>query len=178
MEQALMNIDIDACVSDIMQREVLSVEEDWSLNRLARFLTDNNISGAPVTSRDGDLVGVVSLTDIVRYDSMPEHRTRERHTHEYYLHSLEMQIAREETTTFHIEQESQARVRDIMTPMVFAITEAASIQEAADMMVKGHIHRLFVTRNNRISGIVTALDMLNVLREAGQTDLARPAQGT
>jgi CBS domain-containing protein len=175
LEQALMNINIDAAVSEIMRREVLSVEEDWSLNRLARFLTDNNISGAPVTSEDGDLVGVVSLTDIVRYDSSPEHHTRERHTHEYYLHSLEMQIAREETTTFHIEQESHARVRDIMTPMVFAVPEAASIQEAADMLVKGHIHRLFVTRNNRISGIVTALDMLNVLRGAEQSDLARPA---
>jgi signal-transduction protein with cAMP-binding, CBS, and nucleotidyltransferase domain len=43
------------------------------------------------------------------------------------------------------------------------------------MMVKGHIHRLFVTRNNRISGIVTALDMLNLLRGAEHSDLARPA---
>lgn len=170
-----MNMSIGTRVSDIMQREVLTVEEDWSLNRLARFLTDNNISGAPVTSREGDLVGVVSLTDIVRYDGMPEHQARETHTHEYYLHSLETQISREETTTFHLEHESQAQVRDIMTPMVFAVPESATIQEAADMMVKGHIHRLFVTRSNRISGIVTALDMLNVLREAGQADLARPA---
>ena len=170
-----MNKAIGTRVSDIMQPEVLTVEEDWSLNRLARFLTDNNISGAPVTSPEGDLVGVVSITDIVRYDSMPEQQARERHTHEYYLHSLESQIALEETTTYHIEHESQARVRDIMTPMVFAVPESATIQEAADMMVKGHIHRLFVTRNNRIAGIVTALDMLNVLREAGQPDLARPA---
>jgi CBS domain-containing protein len=175
MEQALMNINIDAAVSEIMQREVLSVEEDWSLSRLARFLTDNNISGAPVTSKSGDLVGVVSLTDIVRYDSSPEQRASERHTHEYYLHSLEMQIAGEEISTFHIERESPARVRELMTPMVFAVPEAASIQEAADMMVKGHIHRLFVTRNNRISGIVTALDMLNLLRGAEHSDLARPA---
>lgn len=171
-----MKINIDTAVSEIMRREVLTVEEDWSLNRLAGFLTDNNISGVPVTSRDGELVGVVSLTDIVRHGSMPEQQTRERHTHEYYLHSLEMRIAGEETTTFHLEQESQTQVRDIMTPMVFAVTEGASIQEAADMMVKGHIHRLFVTRNNRIAGIVTALDMLNVLRDAaGQADLARPA---
>ncbi|MGD2076637.1 MAG: CBS domain-containing protein [Gammaproteobacteria bacterium] len=154
----------DVRVSDIMQRDVLSVEEDWSLNRLARFLTDNAISGAPVTSSAGDLAGVVSLTDIVRYDSTPEHRARERHTHEYYLHSLEMQVAAEEASTFHIEQESQAKVRDIMTPMVFAVAEDASVQEAADMMVKGRIHRLIVTRDSRIAGIVTALDLLDLLR--------------
>jgi predicted transcriptional regulator len=164
---AEMTTMIEIRVSDIMQRDVLSVEEDWSLNRLARFLTDNGISGAPVTSATGDLVGVVSLTDIVRYDSLPEHRAQERHTHEYYLHSLEMQIAGEEVSTFHIEQESQATVHDIMTPTVFSVAQDASVQEAADMMVKGRIHRLIVTRDSRVAGIVTALDMLDLLRQAG-----------
>jgi CBS domain-containing protein len=75
-----------------------------------------------------------------------------------------MQVAAEEASTFHIEQESQAKVRDIMTPMVFAVAEDASVQEAADMMVKGRIHRLIVTRDSRIAGIVTALDLLDLLR--------------
>jgi len=162
-----MNNTAQLRVKDIMRRDVLSVEEDWSLNQLARFLTDNNISGAPVTSKDGNLVGVVSLTDIVRYESMPEQRGGERHTHEYYLHSLEMQIAGIETATFHVEQESQVSVKDIMTPMVFALSEDASIQDAAEMMVRGHIHRIFVTRDSRIAGIVTALDMLDLLRTDG-----------
>jgi predicted transcriptional regulator len=159
-----MNIDAETTVSDIMQREVMSVEEDWSLNQLARFLTDHQISGAPVVSRDGDLVGVVSLTDIVRYDGMPETVAVEHNTHEYYLQTLERQITLEETSTFHLERESAVRVGDIMTPMIFEVDENASIQEAADTMIKGHIHRLFVTHDKRIAGIVTALDMLQVLR--------------
>ena len=45
-----MNADTGITVSSIMQRNVLSVEDNWPLHRLARFLTDNQISGAPVTS--------------------------------------------------------------------------------------------------------------------------------
>ena len=154
----------DVTVGSIMQQNVLSVEEDWPLNRLASFLTDNQISGAPVTGKNGKLVGVVSLTDIVRYDSFPEGRESTRSTHEYYLHTLESHIASEEATIYHVEQDSPAMVRDIMTPMIFEISENATVQEAADTMVKGHIHRLLVTRNKQIAGIVTALDILKVVR--------------
>jgi len=167
----------DTTVSSIMQRDVLSAEGNWPLHRLARFLTDNQISGAPVISEDGELIGVVSLTDIVRYDSMPESRAEIHDTHEYYLHTLEMQVTQEEATSFHVEQESSATVRDLMTPMIFEVDENASIEEVADTMVKGHIHRLFVTHNKRISGVVTALDMVEFLRNSfGKTDgLAREA---
>ena len=172
-----MNADTVTTVSSIMQRDVLSAEDSWPLHRLARFLTDNQISGAPVTSEDGELIGVVSLTDIVRYDSMPESRAEVHDTHEYYLHTLEMQVTQEEATGFHAEQESSATVRDLMTPMIFEVDENASIEEVADTMVKGHIHRLFVTHNKKISGVVTALDMVEVLRNSfgKAAELAREA---
>lgn len=162
-----MQPNTELTVSTIMQRNVLSVEEDWPLNRLASFLTDNQISGAPVTGKNGKLVGVVSLTDIVRYDSFPEGKESSRSTHEYYLHNLESHMAQEEATTYHVEQDSQTKVKDIMTPMIFEISADASLQEAADTMVKGHIHRLLVTNNKEISGIITALDILKVVRTSG-----------
>lgn len=162
----MMNADTGSTVSSIMQRDVLSVGDSWPLHQLASFLTDNQISGAPVTSEDGELIGVVSLTDIVRFDSMPESRAELHDTHEYYLHTLEMQVTQEEATSFHVEQESSATVRDIMTPMIFEVDQNASIEEVADTMVKGHIHRLFVTHNKQISGVVTALDMVEFLRNS------------
>ena len=55
---------------DVMTREVLAVGADWPLERLADFPVENSISGAPVTSEDGRLLGVVSVTDIVRHTSL------------------------------------------------------------------------------------------------------------
>ncbi len=56
---------------DIMTQDVLEVKADWSLRRLVEFLAENLISGAPVISEDGRLIGVVSLTDILGHDTLP-----------------------------------------------------------------------------------------------------------
>ncbi len=159
-----MDSSVNTTVSNIMQCEVLAVESSWPLDQLARFLTDHQISGAPVVAGDGGLAGVVSLTDIARHKGAPENHAMEHSTHEYYLHGLEQQVGESVSRTFHIEEESSVTVADIMTPMIFEISENASLREAADTMVKGRIHRLFVTRQGRIAGIVTALDLLASMR--------------
>jgi len=155
----------DLPITDIMQREVLSANEDWSLDRLAGFLIDNSISGAPVTTADGELIGVVSLTDIVRQSSMPDSDSSQADTHDVYLYDLQRHMSQEELRVFHTQYESPVQVRDIMTPMIFKVSEEASLQEVADTMLKGRIHRVFITRDNKLTGIVTALDMLQVIRD-------------
>ncbi len=155
----------DWTVRDVMQTEVLSVDADWPLEKLTGFLVGNNISGAPVTSDTGELIGVVSLTDIVRHENMPDTGAASRDPHDYYRYSLEYKIGREEVAMYHIEHESSVRVRDIMTPMIYAVGENTGIQEVADTMIKGRIHRVFVTEGSKLAGIVTALDMLRVVRD-------------
>ncbi len=49
---------------DLMNPEILTVREDMVVNDLAAFLTDNEITGAPVEDAEGKLVGVVSVVDI------------------------------------------------------------------------------------------------------------------
>lgn len=152
-------------VSDVMQREVLAVEADWPLDKLAGFLVDNSISGAPVTNEEGELIGVVSLTDIVRQNSLPDSSDETNTTHDVYLYELERHLSQDELRVFHSHYESPVQVRDIMTPMIFKVSEKTSVQEVADTMLRGRIHRVFVTRGNKLTGIVTALDMLQVIRD-------------
>ena len=150
---------------DIMTPEILVARADWSLDQLAEFFIDNYISGAPVISEEEELIGVVSLTDIVRHDSFQAHAAPVDDIPDYYLRGLEGRYAREEIATLGLQPESAVVVRDIMTPMVFEVGEDTPIQAIADTMVRGHIHRVFVTRDRRIIGIITALDMLQVIRD-------------
>lgn len=152
-------------VSDVMRREVLAAEADWSLETLADFLVDNNISGAPVTTRDDDLIGVVSLTDVVRQNHVRDSNTPEGGAHDVYLYELERRIGQEELRVFHSQYDSPVLVRDIMTPMIFSVSEDTTLQEAADIMLKGGIHRVFITDGTRLVGIATTLDLLQVLRD-------------
>jgi len=153
-------------VADVMRSEVLAAEADWSLETLADFLVDNSISGAPVTTRNDELIGVVSLTDLVRQSSMSDSMAGGGdNTHDVYLYELERHMSQEEVRVFHTRSESPVRVRDIMTPMIFRVSPDASLQDVAETMLKGRIHRVFVTEGSRLAGIVTTLDMLQVIRD-------------
>ena len=152
-------------VSDVMSSEVVSAEAGWSLDKLAEVLVDNSISGAPVTDADGELVGVVSMTDIVRQNRMTGSTAGSETAHDVYLYELERRMSQEEIKTFHTEYESPVQVRDIMTPMIFEVSEDTPIQDVAETMLKGRIHRVFVTRGKKLTGIVTTLDMMQVIRD-------------
>ncbi len=155
----------DLTAKDVMIKEVLEVRAEWSLQRLVEFLVENSISGAPVTTEDGKLVGVVSLTDIIRHDTLLEKGSQSYGTHEYYLHTLESQFAPQEIDSLHFGNEPLMTVRDIMTPTIFRVNENATVQQVADTMIRGRIHRVFVTQEEKVVGIISAADMLKVIRD-------------
>lgn len=153
----------EATARDVMTREVLSVGEDWSVEELARFLADNSISGAPVTTKSGAVVGVVSLTDLVRSASTA--RMQPGPTQAFYADAVLRGISPEELAFMGFESEGGVTVREIMTPLVFDVSEDAPLQQVADVMARGHIHRVLVTRGRNLVGIITALDLVRALRD-------------
>jgi len=151
---------------DIMNTNVIVAEEDMTVQELANLLTARMITGVPVVNESERLVGVVSATDIVR-TSASRGRTaavRETKGSSYYLRGWEDQIDESELSEFHVEEDDGLLVRDIMTPLIFKVTEDASIAEMADTMIGGRIHRLIVTKDDIVVGIVTTLDMLKAIR--------------
>ena len=150
---------------DIMTQEVLVARADWSLDQLAEFFADNNISGAPVIDKNEALIGVVSLTDMARHESFCSAGAGTGDVHEFYYQEFESRYEREELATLRIRAEPITTVREIMTPMLFAVDAETLVQEVADTMVRGHIHRVLVTREKKVIGIVTAMDMLKIIRD-------------
>ncbi len=147
---------------DVMSSEVRTVSEDSSLEELARFFIDNSISGAPVVSRTGKLVGVVSLTDLVRQQSERDSPAPE--AHDFFARSMEAAVSPEDVDVRFV-RESDHKVSDVMTKAVFAVVESAPVSEIADMMVRGRIHRVFVMSGQELRGVVSALDLLKLLCE-------------
>jgi CBS domain-containing protein len=155
----------DLTAKDIMTADVLEVRADWSLSRLAEFLFENSISGAPVISEDGILTGVVTSADLIAYDTVPENDPESYGPHEYYLRSLEHRYAKVEIASLSIHGEPLTTVGDIMTPMIFKVSEDTAVQDIADTMIKNRIHRIFVTKKEKMVGIISSADMLKVIRD-------------
>jgi CBS domain-containing protein len=149
---------------DIMNPEVLVAQESMTVQELASFLTSNMITGAPVVDESGKLAGVVSATDIVRSDTRRAAVLKEKRESSYYLRGWEDKMDEDELRMFHVVEGEEQKVREIMTPLIFKVTEETSIAEMADTMIGGRIHRLIVTKDDRVVGIVTTLDMLKAIR--------------
>ena len=156
---------VSLLAKDIMNPDVLSVGPDWSIGQLADFLCANSISGAPVISEDSKLLGVVSMTDLVRQTSMPGINSCLDYEEESYIHPSEKQYFPAEIESSRIDAQSLVTVRDIMTPVTFNVNEYTRIQDVADAMLRGRIHRVFVTNDESLIGIITTMDLLSAVRD-------------
>jgi CBS domain-containing protein len=178
---------LEVTVGDIMQREVTTVGPETSVRELTRVLSDHGISGVPVVTASGAVVGVVSSTDVVRlaadefevglsggpwqpvdvggWDGPDEDDdTAAQGSGEFFLPES---IPRAPELDLELEEDAfdGYRVADIMTPGSFAMPATASVRELADFLLRGRIHRAVVTDQGRLAGIVTTMDVLRALAE-------------
>ncbi len=52
--------------SDVMIKDVITVNESTPLKEVTKMFSERKITGAPVVNANGELVGVISETDIIR----------------------------------------------------------------------------------------------------------------
>jgi len=131
-----------------MTTDVKTVEADWPIDRVAQFLTDHDIFGAPVVN-NGTLVGVISLTDIARYNTTAGDPASEQ-PDSFYRSELETSHAEEDLDNLRVSQGGETTAEHVMTPQIYDVNEHTSIQQVAQVMHRSGIHRVFVTRTDQI----------------------------
>lgn len=142
---------------DIMTREVYAVTETTTLETLTKLLRDHAISGVPVMNRQGWPVGVVSIYDLVHQggrESDPELPASQ-----YWSSGTSLPRGFHElpSTGTHLT------VKDIMTPAVFAVEEDTPLAIICEYFLRGQIHRVLVTREGELTGIITSSDLIGEL---------------
>jgi CBS domain-containing protein len=179
-------------VRDIMQTNVTTVAPRTTVRELTRLLADHGISGVPVVTASGAVVGVVSSTDIVRLAAdeselrvssarwLPMSRrenwveeTEESEDEEatedlfssYFLPEDAPSVGADWTEEIGDGAFDEFTVADIMTPVSFAMPPTASIKELAQFLLRGRIHRAVVTENDHLVGIVTSMDVLKAVAD-------------
>jgi len=124
---------------DIMQKKIVSVPVTTPVAEFARILTTHRISGAPVTTADGTVAGIASLSDVA--------------WHAGKLFDEQFQWV---NTRFG----GQATVNDIMTRGVYHVSEYDTLSSVLRMMAKEKIHRVLVTDGESIVGIISTMDIV------------------
>jgi len=154
---------------DIMTMPVKTAYEGWSVKMLMDFFIRNGISGAPVIAGDGELVGVVTLSDVVKFENMApkEKETLARAT--WYGEYTGLELTSEELRRLLQHANSNCTVNQIMTASVIQVDLTSPIVDIACIMRDHHIHRVFVAENRKVVGVVSTTSILNALIQGCQS---------
>ena len=153
--------------SDIMSRDVICVARDTDLRDLAKMFLAKGITGAPVVDAQGDLCGVISQTDLLYYQLS---RDDELVIPSDFYASVRVE-GRPLPRGFQIEDVNTAKVEEVMTPVVHAVSTGTTVAAIARLMTRRHIHRVIVRQGRKVAGIISALDVLRVV--GGESASAR-----
>ncbi len=144
---------------DIMTTDVVCVYTGTTLQELEKVFLEKGISGAPVIDEQGLLLGVISQTDLIYF-----HLTRGDHPLKdsdfYRTAQLDEVLA---ASGFHIENHDVDFVGDVMTPVVHTVDPETSVLDLARLMTVAKIHRVIITEDRKVVGLVSAMDLLRMV---------------
>lgn len=124
---------------DVMETMVQSVPPEMSLHGFEEFLSQEGISGAPVKSASGSVIGMASKTDLVN--------------------TLRFRESEKLSEIFG----PAITVGDIMAHDVFTVAPNTSVREIAQLMIDHEIHRVLVGSRENVVGIISAFDLLELV---------------
>jgi CBS domain-containing protein len=120
-------------VSDLMRKNVFTIEESASIQNSAMKMRDKKVSSLLVVDSDGKPIGLVTERDLVRKVCSNDVRT------------------------------SEVKNKDIMSSPLITIDSKSSPSIAADLMLKHNVRHLLVVDGNskdttKLIGMITPLD--------------------
>lgn len=144
---------------DIMTADLLTVTPATTLTQFARVLMEDEISGCPVVTVDGRLVGIASKTDLLarllegRHDfaSSPDFRGLLGLGEEGLVAAGSAQDS---------EEEVFGTVEDVMQPNPVTVLPDTTVLEIARLLAEHRIHRVLVIEKGKLKGIITSLDVI------------------
>jgi len=169
---------------EIMSAEPVTVGPESTLREVADLLASRSISGVPVVSDSGDVVGVVSASDVLAFtanlpgvplqrddlsdwEDLP--RTDDEETGadfytDYWGDAGANVVSRmngAEGPEWDILDEHS--VAEIMTRRLQTMDAGVDVRTAALRMVEARVHRLLVVQEQRLVGVVTTMDMVKAI---------------
>ena len=137
-----------------MTRHVITVEETTSLNDLVTLFLNNKISSAPVVDAGNNLIGIVTKTDIVGHFLDIDLEISVKVMLQDVLEHFNDQPQAEISTIAELDA-GKIMSRDPLTADI-----DTPIDDLAKKMIDHNIHRLIITENGAICGIISTLDIL------------------
>ena len=156
--------------SDLMQSEVVSVGPDDRLSSVCRLLYEEEITGAPVLDEQGQVVGFVSMRDLIR--TLQEDHEALLGMPNYYgdAHYGSQPDWMADPDEFE-ERLAHRLVSEIMTRDIVSVAPDDPISAVAQKVIEQRIHRVLVVddqlKEGNLLGIISLFDLVSLLTRKG-----------
>ena len=149
--------------ADLMTRNVVTVDEEASVEEAAALMLRHRVSALPVLDRSGKLVGIVSEGDLMRRAELGTERERSWW--------LELITANSDLAEDYVKAHGR-KVGEVMTRKPITASPNTPINEIAVLLEEHAIKRVPILDRGKLVGIVARANLLQAL--AG-LKLAAPA---
>ncbi len=134
-----------------MTRNVFITKEATSIREAALLLVKNGVSCMPVVDDQHSLIGIVSVSDIVK-TFLPD-----------FVPLVDIDFIKDYGTldfsAEDVKKIATMTVSEIMTKKVYTVDEECSLVRALSMLKKHNVKALPVVRNSKLIGIVSNVDI-------------------
>jgi len=138
-------------LKDLMTKEVICISPEASLKEAGEVFKKNRISGVHVVDEDGKIIGVVTITDMLKTLGKI-----------YKLKESEMDSQADFRLSEMYEKEKQnAKVKDLMSRKIHVLVEDSSIEEVMRLVFQVKVHTIPVTDlEGHLVGIIGRRDLV------------------
>ena len=137
--------------ADIMTRRVVTVRADEPVVAALRKLLDERVSGAPVVSSAGVLVGILTESDFLRRAEIATERRRPGW--------LDFLLGPGRAADDYVRAHGR-RVEEVMTSDVLTVAEDTTLDEIIALMESRRVKQLPVVSDGTLVGIVSRTDIV------------------
>ncbi|MBI5859257.1 MAG: CBS domain-containing protein [Nitrosarchaeum sp.] len=161
-------------VRDIMSKNLVTLLPNGSIYDCAKQMKNHGISSVIIQDKSQNLIGVITKTDLVStfFDFVPA-KTFDLHKEFAVPMEREEISSHQQLNEFNVNQMSYLltfSAKDIMTKEPFVAYPDNDVYTAAILMIRHGISGIPVVRNQKLIGIVTKSDIVNVLASKGKLD--------
>ena len=135
---------------DVMTPHVFTVRLETTVKDIAALMLRHHVSGLPVVTEDGELIGIVTEADLLHKETGPRLPAgRFRHMWRSFSRATSV-----------LKKAEGLTAAALMTAPVIIVEEATPLHEIAALMVRRRVNRVPVMRAGRLVGIVSRADIM------------------
>ena len=151
-------------VRDVMDSNPSTVGPDATVADVGRLMLEENLDGVPVVATSGQLLGMVTRTDLVAKHA------RVHFPLYFAILGTVMPIERRHSDE-DMRRTLAVTARDLMEEDVPVISPDATVDDAATLLIEHHVNALPVMENDRLVGMIDQADIIRLLLiEEGDAD--------